>query len=148
MTRIILIIAALACIASSAHAQEKLGVVPTRTFTLDGRIYARSTDADSVILASIPERSAITRVYVMPEDSAWMLSASIIIATEYGEILTWTSETAGLDDCLGCFASDWPQTYGDVLYSKNARTLVARLTGWTGDARGTMRIIVEYIELH
>lgn len=119
-----------------------------RHMTVDGRIYARTTDADSVILASIPARSAITRVYVMPEDTLWMLSASVIIATEYGEILTWTSETAGVDDCLGCFASDWPQTWGDVLYNKNPRTLVARLTGWTGDARGTMRIIVEYVELH
>lgn len=119
-----------------------------RHMMVDGRVYARTTDADSVVLASIPARAAITRVYLMPEDSAWMLSASIVIATEYGEILTWTSETAGVDDCLGCFASDWPQTWGDVLYSKNARTLVARLTGWTGDTRGTMRIIVEYVELH
>lgn len=148
MMRFILILVALVCMALPAHAQEKLGVVPTRTFTLDGRIYARTTDADSVVLASIPARAAITRVYVMPEDSAWMLSASVIIATEYGEILTWTSETAGVDDCLGCYASDWPQTWGDVLYNKNPRTLVARLTGWTGDARGTFRVIVEYIELH
>lgn len=118
-----------------------------REHVYDGRIYARLTDADSLVLCSIPAKSAITRVYVMPEDSLWMLSASVIIATEYQEILTWTSEMAGIDDCLGCFASDWPVTYGDVLYNKNPRTLVARLPGWTGDARGTFRIVVTYIEL-
>jgi hypothetical protein len=118
-----------------------------REFIYDGRIYARSVDADSVVLLNIPARTAITRIYVMPEDSTWMLSASVILATQYGEIMTYTTEDAGVDDCYGCLAADWPQTWGDVLYSKNARTLVARLTGWTGDARGTLRIIVYLSEL-
>ena len=130
-----------------AASAQVLQPASPRHMVLDGRISARTTDADSVVLASIPVRSAITRVYVMPEDTLWMLSASVTIATEYGEILTWTSETAGLDECLGCFAADWPQTWGDVLYNKNARTLVARLGGVTGDARGTMRIIIEYTQL-
>ena len=145
MTRALLTIAfALVCMSASA---QVLQPAAPREHVIDGRIYARTTDADSVVLFDIPARSAITRVFVMPEDTLWMLSASVVIATEYGEILTWTSETAGLDGCLGCFASDWPQTYGDVLYRAGTQRLVARLPGWTGDARGTMRIIVTYTEL-
>lgn len=137
---------ALLLLALPASAQI-LNDVPTRDVVADGRLYARSVDADSVVLLNIPARTAVTRIYIMPEDSTWMLSASVILATEYGEIMTYTTEDAGVDDCYGCLAADWPQTWGDVLYNKNARTLVARLTGWTGDARGTLRIIVYLSEL-
>ena len=114
---------------------------------MDGRIYARTTDADTITLATIPARSAITGVYIMPEDTLWMYSDSLVISANNVDVMAWHSEIAGLDDCLGCLAADWPQTPGDVLYQKSAQTIRARLAGIGADVRGTFRIIITYIEL-
>lgn len=144
MTRILLLFLALT---AAASAQELLHPASPRHFTIDGRLYARQTAGDSLVLATLKPGTAIKRVYIIPEDTLWMMSPTLTIATEYGELLTWTSETVGLNECLGCLATDWPQTFGDLIYRKSAQTVVARFPGFTGDVRGTVYIVIDYIEL-
>lgn len=142
------ILALLALLTAGASAQELLHPASPRHFTVDGRLYARQTAGDSLVLVTLKAGTAIKRVYIIPEDTLWMMSPAVTIATEYGEILTWTSETVGLNECLGCLAADWPQTFGDLIYRKSAQTVVARFPGFTGDVRGTMYIVIDYIELY
>lgn len=133
-------------LATSLSAQT-LGVVPPRSVTLDGRVYARTTDNDTIDLANLPAMSAITGVYIIPEDTLWAWTDSAIVMSNNVDLMAWHNEVAGLGDCLGCFASDWPQTPGDILYSKSEQAVKMRLVGIGGDVRGTFRIIITYVEL-
>jgi hypothetical protein len=137
----------LALVLTASASAQVLQPASPRHMTIDGRIYARTTDDDTLTLATIPARSAITGVYILPEDTLWMYSDSLVVSTNNVDVMAWHSEIAGVDDCLGCLAADWPQMPGDVLYSKSEQVIRARLVGIGADVRGTFRIIITYIEL-
>lgn len=134
----------------SAYSQILQPCAP-REYIYDGRIYAREMDADTLVLMALPPKSAVRSMYIIAEDTLWSYSSIVTIRSggpSGSSFLVWDPEQSGLGDCYGCIAADWLFTTGTIYYTKNGTNIVAELTGAGGDVRGTLRVIVRWIELY
>jgi hypothetical protein len=152
MTRLFATIV-LCAIALPCMAQDRITPSAEREVILDGHIRGAQLEGDSTTLTVIPARSAITAAYGFVEgDSAfsaysllevWAFSAS----ADY-HLLTWTSEGATTDECMGCAIADLPWTAGSVAYSKDAMSIVLRHQVPGTPLCGSFRLVIRYITLY
>lgn len=135
---------------ASASAQIAIPAAP-REFVMDAVVEAAHTTVDTVHLFDLPARSAVTAVYIISEgDTLWVRSGGAQVRFEAPvstELVTWTSDDAGLLDCYGCLAADWVPGAGAVAYRTVPTKIVLDMLTPSGDLRGRLRIIIRYIEL-
>ena len=135
----------------SVAGAQVLSPAAPREYVYDGRLYARNIDADTVVLMSLPAMSAVTDVYIIAEDTLWSLSDIVTVRSgnpDAVSFVVWDPEQSGIGDCYGCIATDWLFTAGTIYYTKQPNRVVAQLTGMGGDVRGTLRIVVKWVELY